>query len=167
MVHFKAPHRHWQPAERIRQRFIDKTFPEPDTLFDDYQGRGFAARHQDMSIKTSMRMRGDVKSHQPERQAELAKIDPNDEKALVRLKYQWYMRDYLACVAGVDENVGRLLDYLDESGLARNTIVIYSSDQGFYLGEHGWFDKRFMYEESFRTPLIARWPGVIRARNAQ
>jgi arylsulfatase A-like enzyme len=161
MVHYKAPHRHWQPAERIRQKFIDKTFPEPESLFDDYEGRGYAARHQDMSIEKTMGMSHDVKAHLPERQAELAKIDPDDTRALVRLKYQWYMRDYLGCIAGVDENVGRLLDYLDESGLARNTVVIYSSDQGFYLGEHGWFDKRFMYEESFRTPLLARWPGVI------
>ncbi|MCP4377987.1 MAG: DUF4976 domain-containing protein, partial [bacterium] len=72
------------------------------------------------------------------------------------------LKDYLRCIRSVDENVGRVLKYLDESGLAKNTIVIYSSDQGFYLGEHGWFDKRFMYRESFRTPLLARWPGVIK-----
>jgi arylsulfatase A-like enzyme len=82
-------------------------------------------------------------------------------KELVRWKYQRYMKDYLRCIASVDDNIGRVLDYLDESGLAKNTVVIYSSDQGFYLGEHGWFDKRFMYEESFGTPLVARWPGVI------
>jgi arylsulfatase A-like enzyme/predicted alpha/beta superfamily hydrolase len=81
--------------------------------------------------------------------------------ALLRWKYQRYMQDYLATIKSVDENVGRLLDYLDEKGLAENTLVIYTSDQGFYLGEHGWFDKRFMYEESFRTPLLARWPGHI------
>jgi len=75
--------------------------------------------------------------------------------------YQRYIKDYLRCIAGIDENVGRLLDYLDESGLAENTIVMYSSDQGFYLGEHGWYDKRFMYDKSMRTPLLARWPGVI------
>jgi len=82
-------------------------------------------------------------------------------QALVRWKYQRYMKDYLRCIASVDDNVGRLLDYLDKSGLADNTVVIYSSDQGFYLGEHGWFDKRWMYEESLRMPLIVRWPGVI------
>lgn len=161
MVHYKAPHRNWQPATLWKEEFKDRTFPEPDTLFDDYQGRGTAARQQDMSIFKTMRMVADVKSRQPERQAELAKIDPGDHKALVRLKYQWYMRDYLACVAGVDENVGRLLAYLETSGLADNTIVMYSADQGFYLGEHGWFDKRFMYEESFRTPFLVRWPGVV------
>lgn len=80
---------------------------------------------------------------------------------LVRWKYQRYIKDYLRCIASVDDNIGRLLDYLDESGLAENTIVIYSSDQGFYLGEHGWYDKRWMYEESLHMPLIVRWPGVV------
>jgi arylsulfatase A-like enzyme len=81
---------------------------------------------------------------------------------MTRWKYQAYMQDYLACVAGIDENVGRILKYLEDQGLDKNTVVLYSSDQGFYLGEHGWFDKRFMYEESFRTPLLARWPGIIK-----
>jgi arylsulfatase A-like enzyme len=78
--------------------------------------------------------------------------------SLLSWKYQRYLQDYLATIKSVDDNVGRLLDFLEESGLAENTIVVYTSDQGFYLGEHGWFDKRFMYEESFRTPLIIRWP---------
>jgi arylsulfatase A-like enzyme len=84
-------------------------------------------------------------------------------KALTSWKYQRYMQDYLACIASVDENVGRLMDQLEEMGLSENTIVVYTSDQGFYLGEHGWFDKRFMYEESFRTPLMIKWPSVIKA----
>ena len=74
-------------------------------------------------------------------------------------KYQRFVKDYLRCVDAVDENVGRMLEYLDETGLAKNTVVIYTSDQGWYLGEHGWYDKRWMYEESFRTPLLVRWPG--------
>jgi arylsulfatase A-like enzyme len=78
-----------------------------------------------------------------------------------RWNYQRYIKDYLRCIAAVDEGVGRVLDYLDEAGLADNTVVIYSSDQGFYLGEHGWYDKRWMYEESFRTPLLVRWPGTV------
>src|SRR5690606_37367786 len=82
---------------------------------------------------------------------------------LVRWKYQRYIKDYLRCIASIDDGVGQLLAYLDESGLADNTIVVYASDQGFYLGEHGWFDKRFMYEESFRTPLVVRWPGEVKA----
>ena len=80
----------------------------------------------------------------------------------MRWKYQRYIKDYLRCVASVDDNVGRVLKYLDETGLAKNTIVIYTSDQGFYLGEHGWFDKRLMYEESLRMPLLVRWPGVVK-----
>lgn len=161
MVHFKAPHRTWIPAERFRREFRDKTFPEPETLFDDYSGRGTAAHKQDMTIRDTMRMAQDLKVNRWEDRAkDLEKKQPTG-KELVRWKYQAYMRDYLACIAGVDENVGRLLKHLDDQGLAENTVVMYSSDQGFYLGEHGWFDKRFMYEESFRTPLLARWPGVI------
>ncbi len=161
MVHFKAPHRNWQPTTLWKEKFKDRIWPEPETLFDDYRDRGTAAHRQDMTIAETMHMQSDVKSDQSERQEELRKIDPDDPRALIRLKYQWYMRDYLACVAGVDESVGRLLTYLKESGLDANTVVMYASDQGFYLGEHGWFDKRFMYEESFRTPFLVRWPGVV------
>ena len=86
-----------------------------------------------------------------------------DKEDLMRWRYQRYMQDYLGCIASVDEGVGKVLDYLDKNGLAENTIVVYTSDQGFYLGEHGWFDKRFIYDESFKTPLLVRWPGVIQA----
>lgn len=161
MVHYKAPHREWHPAPRIREAFKSRTFPEPDTLFDDYSGRGTAANEQDMTISKTMRMKRDVKADRPDRKAYLEKHNPQGDD-LVRWKYQAYMQDYLGCVAGVDENVGRILQTLKDRGLDKNTIVMYSSDQGFYLGEHGWFDKRFMYEESFRTPLVARWPGVIK-----
>ncbi|MHC4433547.1 MAG: sulfatase family protein [Planctomycetota bacterium] len=162
MVHYKAPHRRWMPTTRWKERFKNRTWPEPNSLFDDYEGRGVAAHDQDMSISETMRVEEDLKlSTSPERQEELKKIDPGDRKALTRLKYQWYMRDYLACIAGVDESVGRILSYLKENGLDKNTVVMYASDQGFYLGEHGWFDKRFMYEESFRTPLLVRWPRVV------
>lgn len=82
-------------------------------------------------------------------------------KALLKLKYQWYMQDYLATAASVDEGVGKVLDYLDKSGLASNTLIVYTSDQGFYLGQNGWFDKRWMYDVSMRTPLLVRWPGHI------
>ncbi|AKJ64118.1 sulfatase [Kiritimatiella glycovorans] len=162
MVHFKAPHRTWIPAERFRRQFRGRTFPEPPTLFDDYRGRGTAAHEQDMSIRETMRLKQDLKvGLWPERTEGYEEASPAGDD-LVRWKYQAYMRDYLACIAGVDENIGRLLAGLEEHGLDENTVVMYSSDQGFYLGEHGWFDKRFMYEESFRTPLLARWPGVIR-----
>jgi arylsulfatase A-like enzyme len=83
-------------------------------------------------------------------------------KDLLRLKYQWYLQDYLACVASVDESVNQLLDYLKRNGLNENTVVVYTSDQGFYLGENGWFDKRFMYDVSMQSPLLVRWPGKIK-----
>jgi arylsulfatase A-like enzyme len=160
MVHYKAPHRHWEPNKKQKKAFSTRTFPEPDTLFDNYEGRGTAAHKQDMSIAKTMSMNTDVKANQPDRKAYLEKHNPQG-KDLIRWKYQAYMQDYLGCIAGVDDNVGRILAHLKESGLDENTIVMYSADQGFYLGEHGWFDKRFMYEESFRTPLLARWKGVI------
>jgi arylsulfatase A-like enzyme len=100
----------------------------------------------------------------PDHRRDGARPVPDATQAADRTRafYQLYMRDYLACVESVDDSAGKLLDYLDESGLAKNTIVVYTSDQGFYLGEHGWFDKRFMYEESLRTPLAIRWPGVVK-----
>jgi arylsulfatase A-like enzyme len=163
MVHYKAPHRNWQPTTRWKKKFSTMTFPEPDSLFDDYEGRGTAAKKQDMSIARTMGMKYDLKAGKSPRKEELEK-NPLTGKSLVRWKYQMYMRDYLACIAGVDENIGKLLDHLKATGLDKNTVVMYSADQGFYLGEHGWFDKRFMYEESFRAPLVAKWPGVIKPR---
>ena len=85
-------------------------------------------------------------------------------KELLKYKYQWYMQDYLACVASVDENTGRVLNYLDDKDLSKNTLVIYTSDQGMYLGENGWFDKRWMYDVSMKTPLLMRWPGHIKPK---
>jgi arylsulfatase A-like enzyme len=111
MIHYKAPHRTWIPAKRFQDAFRERTFPEPDNLFDDYEGRGTAAREQDMSIRKTMRMMGDVKAHWPERKAYLEKHKPKGDD-LVRWKYQAYMKDYLGCVAGVDENIGRILAYL-------------------------------------------------------
>ncbi len=101
--------------------------------------------------------------YEPLNQAFLEKMKSGqmDEKAIVRWKYQRYIADYLKCIAAVDENVGRVLEYLDSSGLAKNTVVIYSSDQGFYLGEHGWYDKRWIFEESLKMPFLIRWPGVV------
>ncbi|MBI9016948.1 MAG: sulfatase-like hydrolase/transferase [Phycisphaerae bacterium] len=177
MMQNKAPHREWQPALRHLTLYDDVEMPEPDTLFDDYEGRGTAAKKQDMSIEKTMNAKDlKLKNGAQGLNAEQKKVwdavyEPKNKKFeeanlqgkdLVRWKYQRYIKDYLRCIKAVDENVGRVLDYLDEAGLADNTLVIYSSDQGFYLGEHGWFDKRFMYKESFRTPFVARWPGVIK-----
>jgi arylsulfatase A-like enzyme len=177
MFHHKAPHREWEPAPKYLTLYDDKEIPEPPTLFDDYSGRGRAAHEQDMTIAKTMTNR-DVKlvpptGLTPEQKAKWdAAYEPKIKafkeanpqgKDLVRWKYRRYMEDYLACIASVDESVGRVLEYLDESGLAGDTIVIYASDQGFYLGEHGWFDKRFMYEESLQMPLLVRYPKEIRA----
>ncbi len=169
MMHHKAPHRTWVPAKRHMSKYENVEIPEPPTLFDDYSGRGTAAKKQDMTIEKTMNLNSDLKcgkwyKNNPQyaaRNAYYAKHKPTG-KALVKFKYQLYMKDYLRCIWAVDESVGRLLNYLDESGLAKNTIVMYCSDQGFYMGEHGWFDKRFMYEESYRTPLLVRWPGRVK-----
>ena len=179
MYQHKAPHREWEPGPDHLTTYDDVTMPEPASLFDDYDGypgRSDAARQQDMTISQTMhasdlKLTPDKRRRMNDEQwaAWQAAYGPKNEafreadlegRDLVRWKYQRYVKDYLRCVAGVDDGVGRVLDYLEESGLDENTIVIYSSDQGFYLGEHGWFDKRFMYEESYRMPFLVKWPGV-------
>jgi arylsulfatase A-like enzyme len=157
MYHHKAPHRAWQPAERHRVQWADKKIPESPTLFDDYATRTDAIREQRQSIARDL-SKTDVKQDPP------ADLKGDD---LTRWKYQRYMQDYLACVQGVDENVGRVLDYLDQNGLAKNTLVIYTSDQGFFLGDNGMYDKRFMYEPSLKMPFLVRWPAVIKAGSTQ
>ena len=198
----KAPHREWLPAPRHYKDFTRRTFPEPETLFDDYSGRGTAAKEAEMNLLEHMTISADNKIYpavaddlgikeasdwgkrvfeskygrftqeqKNEWDAVYGSINDAFEEAypnmsdedLMRWKYQRYMQDYLGCIASVDENIGRVLDYLEESGLNENTIVVYTSDQGFYLGEHGWFDKRFIYDESFKTPLLIRWPEKIQA----
>ena len=177
MLQHKAPHREWEPGPKQLPLYKDEKIPEPDTLFDDGSGRGRAAKEQDMSIEKTMNDTDlkltEPKNLAPERKEQWeAAYGPENKafeeaelqgKDLVRWKYQRYIKDYLRCIASVDENVGRVLDYLEESGLAGDTVVVYTSDQGFYLGDHGWFDKRFMYEESLRMPLLVRHPGEIRA----
>jgi arylsulfatase A-like enzyme len=177
MYHHKAPHRSWEPGPKHLTMYSDVTIPEPDDLFDDYSGRGRAAKEQDMMVAKTLNAT-DLKLKPPagltpeQRKLWDAAYGPENEafekanlqsKDLVRWKYQRYMKDYLRCVASVDDNVGRLLDYLDDAKLADNTIVLYTSDQGFYLGDHGWFDKRFMYEESLRMPFLVRYPAEIQA----
>jgi arylsulfatase A-like enzyme len=198
----KAPHREWLMAERHMEEFTKKTFPEPATLFDDYSGRGSAAREAEMNLLKHMNWSGDSKLY-PETMGEMGipdesgwdkgaferevgRLSPEQranwdkaymkvnedfkkafptmtEKEKMQWRYQRYMQDYLGTIASVDENVGRVLDYLEANGLMENTIIVYTSDQGFYLGEHGWFDKRFIYNESFKTPLLVSWPGKIKA----
>ncbi len=172
----KAPHREWQPHPRHFKLFDDADVPEPDTLFDDYKGRASPASNQEMTIANHMSALdlkftppGNLTPEQLKQWSdyygpikEKFERDKPQGRDLVRWRYQRYIKDYLRCVQAVDENVGRVLDYLDESGLSKNTMVIYASDQGFYLGEHGWYDKRWMYEQSLRTPLLVRWPGVVK-----
>lgn len=202
LVHHKAPHRNWMPNVKHLNEFENVEFPEPETLFDDYENRP-AAEAADMRIEgmylsfdlklnreiigketgtggkesfaknaienwenSYNRLTGEQKQawdkvyNKRNEEFKNAKLSGKD---LTRWKYQQYMKDYLRCILSVDENVGRILDYLDQNDLADNTIVVYTSDQGFYLGEHGWYDKRFMYEESLGMPLVMRYPGVIKA----
>ncbi|WP_421804440.1 sulfatase [Flagellimonas sp.] len=174
----KSPHRPWQPGPNELGMYENVEIPEPESLFDDYSGNREVAGMNYMSISDAMKMAQDIKiTDQPqngftEKQQKMwdsiyvpinkkyKKEKPTGDD-LTRFKYQRYMRDYLASVAGVDKGVGHILDYLKEAGLEENTIVIYTSDQGFYLGEHGWFDKRWMYKESLRTPLLVKWPGKV------
>ena len=200
LLHHKAPHRNFMPPLKWLEKFHNKKFPEPATLYVDTIGKGSAWRIQTMSILSIMQLCSDlkvdpkylmdipwlkpdsteiayynaimlripqqdreiIKEIYSERGKLLQKLKPKG-KELLKLKYQWYMQDYLACVASVDENVGRVLKYLDQNDLTKNTMVIYTSDQGMYLGENGWFDKRFMYDKSMKTPLLMRWPGQIKA----
>jgi arylsulfatase A-like enzyme len=180
----KATHREWLPDIQDLGAFDNKDFPLPSTFFDNYSGR-VAAADQDMTIDKTMRLKEDLKVHADyEHGGIYNRFSPGQKKAfydyyennvskefdvrhdtgraLVRWKYERYLKDYLSVARSLDRNIGALLAYLDKTGLARNTVVIYCSDQGFYMGEHGWFDKRWMYEPSLRTPFLMRWPGVIR-----
>jgi len=180
MCQHKAPHREWLPALRHLGHDHDRRYPEPPTLFDDYSGRGKAEHDQDMTIEKTMTAI-DLKLVPPngltaeERRTWDAYYEPRNAafraaglkgKDLVRWKYQRYLHDYLGCIKAVDESVGQLLKFLDDEGLTGDTIVVYGADQGFYLGEHGWFDKRWIFEESLRAPLLVRWPGVVKPGSA-
>ncbi len=151
LCHFKAPHRPCEPDPKFNELFKDITLPEPANLYENYEGKGqynkfLRMRYEDM-------IKEDLKTVLPTNLG-------RDE--FRKWAYQVYTKDYLRCMAGVDENVGRLLDYLDKNGLTENTIVVYTSDQGFFLGEHGWFDKRMMYEESINMPFVMRFPKSIK-----
>lgn len=188
MCQHKAPHRPWMPPERYLGLLKDVAVPEPETLFDDYRGRATPASEQEMQVGRDLTLASDLKMRPPlvgstqlggeyarmtdaQKRAWDAAYVPRNEQftaapptgaALTRWKYQAYMQDYLRCVKALDDNIGRVLDELTAQGLDRNTVVIYASDQGFYNGEHGWFDKRWMYEESLQMPLMVRWPGVVK-----
>ncbi|XOV94624.1 MAG: sulfatase [Bacteroidota bacterium] len=192
MYHHKAPHRNWMPSKKYLTLFDDKEFTPPSNYFDDYEGRGVAAHEQEMEVdghaqwghdfKFAVSPEGDSTGFQreldrlteeqladwkaaydPKNEALIAKYKDMSAEEIGIWKYNRYIKDYLRSIQSVDDGVGEVLDYLEETGQLDNTIVIYTSDQGFYLGEHGWFDKRFMYKESFRTPLLVRYPKEIKA----
>ena len=187
--HTKAPHRNWMPDTKYLDFLEDHEFEFPENFFDDYEGRGRAAREQQMEIVNHMYWGWDMKFENNPFTGEPSKLPapfsrmtpgqldawnavygPKNEaflkelpqgRELAKFMYHRYLRDYLKTVKAVDDGIGKVLGYLEENGLLENTVVIYTSDQGFYLGEHGWYDKRFMYEESFSTPLLARFPREI------
>lgn len=165
MLHHKAPHGKWEPADRHKTYLADVQIPEPDSLWEDFAHRSEATRNFGTSITSRLSGRrtmvGDVQK--PDWPAGSVDMTGMSDKQKGQAAYQKYLHDYLGCVKAVDENVGRVLNYLDQSGLAKNTLVIYTADQGMFLGEHDYFDKRWIYEECFRMPFLARLPGTIPA----
>ncbi len=186
LIHHKAQHRNWMADTCNLELYEDKTFPVPETFFDDYATRE-AASTAEMRIFDHMDNICDLKMDRDDKDSYLkstyrafySRMDSVQQakwdafykpiiddfysrnlkgRELAEWKYQRYMRDYLKTLKSLDDNIGRVLDYLEENDLLDNTLIVYTSDQGFYMGEHGWFDKRFMYEESFRTPLVMRLP---------
>ncbi len=187
-LHEKACHRDWLPELKYLRAYEDVTFPLPDNFDDDWDGRLAAQRQEmSIASNTDMTMDYDIKMFDPNVNTHLTatylsfigRLESRERaiydhfydslavdfrsrhltgRALKEFKFQRFMRDYAKVLKTFDDNVGRLLDYLDKTGLSENTLVVYTSDQGFYMGEHGWFDKRFMYEESFSTPLVMRMP---------
>lgn len=189
--HTKAPHRNWMPEEKYLALYEDQEFPFPKNFFDDYTGRGKPAQVQEMEIVNDMYWGWDMKFEKnpftgnesrlpaPFKRMSIEQMGawnlvygplnkafldnkPTGEE-LAKFMYHRYLRDYLKVIKSVDDGIGRVLDYLEKQGLLENTIIIYTSDQGFYLGEHGWYDKRFMYEQSLSTPLLVRYPKEIKA----
>ncbi|WP_029487927.1 sulfatase [Candidatus Epulonipiscium viviparus] len=182
MCHHKAPHRPWTVSAKYADLYKDEEILQPETFDDDYATRCDAAREAEMRIDNDFMYR-DLKLVPPPTKRPMDKIPPPDSlegytltpeetgvpvsfssyAELKNFKYQRYIKDYLRCVASVDDGIGQLLDCLNEEGIAEDTIVVYTSDQGFFLGDHGWYDKRFMYEESLRMPFVIKYPRAIKA----
>ncbi len=161
MYHHKAPHDMWEYDEKHAHLYEDVDIPEPDNLFDDYRNRGQAIKRttQKIGMEETVFLHGTQGDQFSAVRSEIGNLPEVEQK---KRAYQYFIKAFLRCVASIDDNIGRVLDYLDESGLAENTIVVYTADQGFFLGEHGLFDKRFMYEESLRMPFIVRYPRGIK-----
>lgn len=158
LVHHKAPHRPWIPHPRYEGLYEAGTIPEPETMWDGHEGRAQVVR--DVAMQLDDLRPTDFKDQLP---TELEGDGEELRRARSSWKYQRYMRDYLRCVQAVDDSVGEILEYLDRNDLAENTLIIYTSDQGFFLGDHGWFDKRLMLDESLTMPVLVRWPAQIAA----
>jgi arylsulfatase A-like enzyme len=181
MLHHKAPHRSWEPDDKHASMYEDEEIPYPETFNDTYENRSAAAaaatmrvdRHFnsiDLKIQVPDGLKRNDQLSIPDDLSDYEIVDLDgtvftfkDHDELKKWKYQRYIKDYLRCIASVDDNVGRVLDFLDTEGLADDTIVVYTSDQGFFLGDHGWYDKRFMYEESLRMPFVIKYPKAISA----
>ena len=176
LLQYKAPHREWSPDKKYEELWENEDLPYPNTFSDDYKTRELTAGNTEMTMDYFSRR--DMKIIPPDslnknqarrwlsfgfKRNEVVELNSNVSKEEnKKLKFQKYIKDYLATIKSVDDNIGRVLDYLDKSNLDENTIIIYASDQGFFIGEHGWFDKRFMYEESIRMPFVIKYPGKIK-----
>ena len=178
LLQYKAPHREWSPDEKYTELWENEELPYPSTFNDDYSTRELTAGNTEMTM--DFFCREDMKLTPPDslnekekrkwlsfgfKRDEIVELDKNvTPEENKKLRFQTYIKDYLATIKSVDDNIGRVLEYLEDSGLEDNTIIIYASDQGFFIGEHGWFDKRFMYEESIRMPFVIKYPGVIKPK---
>ncbi len=175
VLQYKAPHRPWEPDHKYENLWDDVDFPYPATFNDNYEGRELTAGDTEMTMQHLSRR--DLKMKTPDgltgkdkikwdfygqKNGEAVQPEGMSDAEGKKWRYQIYIKDYLACVKSVDDNIGRVLDYLKETGQEKNTIVVLTSDQGFYLGDHGFYDKRFIYEESLRMPFIMKYPGVIK-----
>ncbi len=176
VLQYKAPHRPWEPDTKYEKLWEDVEFPYPATFNDDYKGRELTAGDTEMTMDYFSRR--DMKFEEPAnlkgkekiqwafygaKPGEIVQPDGMSAEEGKKWRYQTYIKDYLACVKSVDDNIGRILEYLDKNGLTDNTIIVLTSDQGFYLGDHGFFDKRFIYEESLRMPFMVRYPKAVKA----
>ncbi|MEW4922698.1 sulfatase [Algibacter sp. 2305UL17-15] len=176
VLQYKAPHRPWQPDTKYEQLWEDIEMPYPSTFNDDYKGRELTAGDTEMTMEYFSRR--DMKFEEPAdlkgkekikwafygaKKGEVVQPEGMSAEEGRKWRYQTYIKDYLACVKSVDDNIGRVLKYLDDNGLAENTVIVLTSDQGFYLGDHGFFDKRFIYEESIRMPFMVKYPKLVKA----
>lgn len=159
MCHFKAPHEPWGYADRFSDFLADETIPEPDSLWEDKSHRSEGSRELGFTIDT-MAQRQERPNYHHDGPVDFSGLSEEEKRAKA---YQIFTKRYLRACKGVDDNIGRLLDYLDENGLRDNTVVIYTSDQGYFLGEHNYIDKRWMYEEAIQMPFVVRYPGEIEA----